>query len=448
MRAATSSSSSPASRCSSPLVDVAHRARAREASRDPAESELGCRGRSGRRRARLTRVTRRCGSDARAGRRALGERRLDVDRVREGRHERQDLRERVRDIAPGQAALTGPILPRPTRATIRFYGTRRVRIIIAAAHSRPRGFRMLRPSFDGSSSRRQRAVRPGVDRARGRTGISAQRPRSAVWHETGCRTTRPRMQPGSLPWPTTSSSRIDSSRICSTGSTGDRGGRSHRIQSLQRGQPRGPGRLARQLERSFYSSLPCRRCAARRGCLLHGLTDSPYSLRSIGEHSRGRLRGGRAALPGHGTARRASSLRVETCRRRRMAMLDLGRKRPGPAIYLVGYSNGAALAVDYTLSALRGRGTAEAAGLVLISRHRNLTLAPSPSCARAVVRARLRAGGVAGHPDGVHPYSTTRFSFNAAGETHRLTSGIAARAGAGEGRNHRGLPQCSCSSRR
>jgi hypothetical protein len=110
--------------------------------------------------------------------------------------------------------------------------------------------------------------------------------------------------------------------------------------------------------RTFY--LPSAADAPPRGAvlLLHGLTDSPYSMRSIGEHLAARgfevvgLR-----LPGHGTAPSGLlSFRIEDMQAAvRIAARDLaGRGPPGRPFFLVGYSNGAALAVDYSLAVLDG----------------------------------------------------------------------------------------------
>lgn len=169
--------------------------------------------------------------------------------------------------------------------------------------------------------------------------------------------------------------------------------------------------------------------------LLHGLTDSPYSLRSIGGHLAGRgLRVVGLRLPGHGTA--PSGLRSFTIEDMqaavRLAMRDL-RRQVGPRapIYVVGYSNGAALAVDYALSALGG-GLPPPAGLVLIS--------PAIGVSRLAVLGRVRTGLSALPGFGraawqqltaeVDPFKYSSFSWNAAGQTQRLTSMTAKRVAA------------------
>jgi len=90
--------------------------------------------------------------------------------------------------------------------------------------------------------------------------------------------------------------------------------------------------------------------------LLHGLSDSPYSLHAIAEHLQNRgvecigLR-----LPGHGGVPGGlTSVRMEDWRAAvrigvRAVRKDIGPTRP---LILVGYSNGAALALDYALDAM------------------------------------------------------------------------------------------------
>jgi hypothetical protein len=105
---------------------------------------------------------------------------------------------------------------------------------------------------------------------------------------------------------------------------------------------------------------------------------------------------------------------------------QLGPNRP---IYIVGYSNGAALAVSYALSILEGQDLPRPAGLVLIS--------PAIAISPLAVIGRLRTGiselpgfGRAAWQvieSEVDPYKYQSFSFHAAGETHRLTSNLARR---------------------
>jgi len=105
--------------------------------------------------------------------------------------------------------------------------------------------------------------------------------------------------------------------------------------------------------------------------MLHGLTDSPYSVRSLAEalHGQGFWVVG-LRLPGHGTIP-AELTRVKW--QDWVAASDLGahqvRDRIGPELpfYIVGYSNGGALAVEYSLRVMSGANIPRPAGLVLMS---------------------------------------------------------------------------------
>jgi len=105
--------------------------------------------------------------------------------------------------------------------------------------------------------------------------------------------------------------------------------------------------------------------------LVHGLTDAPYSMRSIAEDLRGRgyqvvaLR-----VPGHGTVPAGlTDVRWEDWLAAvRIAARDLraqiGADKP---LVLVGYSNGGALVLKYALDAIDGSGDPQAARIVLLS---------------------------------------------------------------------------------
>jgi alpha-beta hydrolase superfamily lysophospholipase len=105
--------------------------------------------------------------------------------------------------------------------------------------------------------------------------------------------------------------------------------------------------------------------------LLHGLTDSPYSLRHVGEYYLAR---GFAVvairMPGHGTVP-ASLTRVKW--QDWMAATRLGVRQaralaPAPSpLHVVGYSNGAALALAYALEATDNASLARPDQLVLFS---------------------------------------------------------------------------------
>jgi alpha-beta hydrolase superfamily lysophospholipase len=167
--------------------------------------------------------------------------------------------------------------------------------------------------------------------------------------------------------------------------------------------------------------------------LLHGLTDSPYSLRAIGlDLAAQGLHVLGLRLPGHGTAPAGLlTFRIEDMQAVvAIAMRDL-RRRVGPdtPIFMVGYSNGAALAVDYALAIQEGEALPRPAGLILIS--------PALAVSPLAVVGRIRTGlsQVPGCEraawqlveNEVDPFKYSSFSFHAAGETFRLTRSVSRR---------------------
>jgi alpha-beta hydrolase superfamily lysophospholipase len=169
--------------------------------------------------------------------------------------------------------------------------------------------------------------------------------------------------------------------------------------------------------------------------LLHGLTDSPYSLRALGEafNKRGyRVLGLR--LPGHGTA--PSGLKSisweDMAAAVRLAMDQLASKLGQKPIHIVGYSTGAPLALDYALTALEGGASPTPASLVLISP----AIGVHPTAALANWKARLALIPGLGNfawlsvqPE-FDPYKYNSFTANAGGQVHNLTRSVAARIAA------------------
>ncbi|HKA35599.1 MAG TPA: alpha/beta fold hydrolase [Thermoanaerobaculia bacterium] len=105
--------------------------------------------------------------------------------------------------------------------------------------------------------------------------------------------------------------------------------------------------------------------------LVHGLSDSPYSLRALAErlHAEGYTVVG-LRVPGHGTCPRAlaevswkdwtAAVRVAAAGVRRMIPA-------GAPLILAGYSNGGALSVHYATSALEDKSLPPVSGVVLFS---------------------------------------------------------------------------------
>lgn len=163
--------------------------------------------------------------------------------------------------------------------------------------------------------------------------------------------------------------------------------------------------------------------------LLHGLSDSPYSLRHLGEglHAAGATVVG-LRVPGHGTA--PSGLVEVTWQDMaaavRLAMAHVRSKVGDKPVYILGYSNGGALAVNYALETLEDPALSKAAGLVLFSPE----IGVSPAAVLAVWQGRI------GHWLGVEqlawtsvsmeydPYKYGSFAVNAADLAHRITTAI------------------------
>ncbi len=130
-----------------------------------------------------------------------------------------------------------------------------------------------------------------------------------------------------------------------------------------------PGRFERDWNRSYM--LEPDSAPAGAVVLLHGLTDSPYSLRHVAGlyRERGWLALG-IRLPGHGTVP-AALARVEWqdwMEATRLAVREARRRAgPGVPLHVVGYSNGGALAVKYALDALEDPSLALPDRIVLLS---------------------------------------------------------------------------------
>jgi len=169
--------------------------------------------------------------------------------------------------------------------------------------------------------------------------------------------------------------------------------------------------------------------------LLHGMSDSPYSLRALGEalNERGYLVLG-LRLPGHGTAPSGLTRTrwQDMAAAVRLGAAHLAALLGDRPLHLVGYSTGAALAVDYTLDAESDDELAAPASLVLIS--------PALGVSRAAGLARWRAalGRIPGlgrlewlqiQPE-FDPYKYNSFATRAGDQVHRLTRRVAGRMAA------------------
>jgi len=164
--------------------------------------------------------------------------------------------------------------------------------------------------------------------------------------------------------------------------------------------------------------------------LLHGLSDSPYSMREIGQglHTKNLWVMG-LRLPGHGTAP-SGLLHTQSEDWQaavRMAMRHL-RKQVGSnkPLYIVGYSNGAALAVEYALARLKGEDLPSIERLVLLSP----AIRVSPVAAYASWQQNLSwLTGLeklawTGIQLEIDPFKYNSFTVNASEQIYQLTTQI------------------------
>ncbi|MFO1152085.1 MAG: alpha/beta hydrolase [Rhodospirillales bacterium] len=196
-----------------------------------------------------------------------------------------------------------------------------------------------------------------------------------------------------------------------------------------RGSAADPNRREPDWNRSY--ELPA--TAPRGGVLLlHGMSDSPYSLRAIGkalnEHGYWVLG---LRMPGHGTA--PSGMLTVTWEDMsaavRLGMRHLASKVGNAPIHMLGYSTGAPLAVDYALSALDDPALPAPSRLVLLS--------PAIGISRAAALARWMdwLGKLPGLetlawtqlvPE-FDPFKYNSFTSNAGYQVHRMTRSIVER---------------------
>jgi alpha-beta hydrolase superfamily lysophospholipase len=203
-------------------------------------------------------------------------------------------------------------------------------------------------------------------------------------------------------------------------------GDDHDLSRYHRGSLADPGRWPTDWNRSVEMPAP----EAKVGVLLiHGMSDAPYSMRSLAE----RLHAAGAAVvamrvPGHGTA--PSGLVDVTWKDMAGAVAlaarhlrDQAAERP---LYIVGYSNGGALAVEHALASLTDDTLAPVDGLVLLSPEIGIT----KLAAFAVWQERL------GHLIGLEklqwnsilpeydPFKYGSFALNAGKQAYELTNDI------------------------
>jgi alpha-beta hydrolase superfamily lysophospholipase len=166
--------------------------------------------------------------------------------------------------------------------------------------------------------------------------------------------------------------------------------------------------------------------------LLHGLTDSPYSLRHIARRyaERGFVAIG-MRMPGHGTVPAGlSDVEWEDwSAATRLAVREARRRVAAPApLHLVGFSNGGALAVKYALDAIEDPKLPRADRLVLFTPMIGITrfarfagLAGLPSA----LPPFANAAWLSNLPE-FNPFKYNSFPVNGARQSFRLTDALQA----------------------
>ena len=169
--------------------------------------------------------------------------------------------------------------------------------------------------------------------------------------------------------------------------------------------------------------------------LLHGMSDSPYALRALGEalnrHDYWVLG---LRMPGHGTA--PSGLKHITkhdmAAAVRLGMEHLASTLGEKPIHMIGYSTGAALALDFALNATEGNASPAPASLVLISPAIRVRSAAAMASVMDGLSAVPGLGGLAWLqilPE-FDPYKYNSFATNATDVVHRLTRSVDRRVAA------------------
>lgn len=130
-----------------------------------------------------------------------------------------------------------------------------------------------------------------------------------------------------------------------------------------------PGRFARDWNRSYV--MQPEGTPAGAVVLLHGLTDSPYSLRHIAQRY---VESGYVAvairMPGHGTVPGGlAAVEWEQWTAATRLAVREARRLAGPSVplHLIGFSNGGALAMKYALEAAADKALAHPDRIVLIA---------------------------------------------------------------------------------
>lgn len=189
-----------------------------------------------------------------------------------------------------------------------------------------------------------------------------------------------------------------------------------------------PGNYTHDWNRSYIMQPTGRPAGAV--VLLHGLTDSPYSLRHIARrYAADGFVVVAIRLPGHGTVPSGLShvQWEEWMAATRLAIREAKRLSSADApLHIVGFSNGGALAVKYALDAIENKQLARPDRLILLSPMIGVTrfarlagFAGLP----AVLPAFAKAAWLSIVPE-FNPFKYNSFPVNGGRQSHRLTQAL------------------------
>lgn len=195
------------------------------------------------------------------------------------------------------------------------------------------------------------------------------------------------------------------------------------VQRYQRGSMMDPSKWERDWNRSFLLKAENPKAGV---LMLHGMSDSPYSMRHLtgGFHKAGAtvlaLR-----IPGHGTVP-TGLIRTkwqDMSAAVIIAMKHLKAEVGDKPLYLLGYSNGGALSVMYALEALEDSSLPQLDGVMMMSPE----IGVSPAAVLAVWQGRIgrwfSQEKLAWNSIGIEydPFKYRSFAVNAGDQAHRIT---------------------------
>ena len=203
------------------------------------------------------------------------------------------------------------------------------------------------------------------------------------------------------------------------------------INRYQKGSMMDPTSMAANWNRTFE----LKQSSPTAGVLLiHGMSDSPYSLRHLGKtfHASGAAVIG-LRVPGHGTA--PSGL-VEANWKDMAAAVRLAAKHLKQTIgdkplYVVGYSNGGALAVIYAIETIEDPSLPRPDGLVLLSPEIGVSKAAGLAVWQGRIGHWLGLDKLAWNSISMEydPFKYGSFAINAGDQAYRITAEIEKRLG-------------------